>query len=252
MARNRRKKALYEVISKTWPKTEAGRLIEPMQPVVAEKEEPPAPTKPAEPGPEEARWPTRPNVVQVNAGRIEISIPYQIAIALLLGLVVMVLGAYRLGQASSPAEAEPTLRIVSPPDAPPTKPTKKEPTAKAPTAGSGKKNVAAEQQGDHVIVLVQFRGRDHLVPVQEYFSENGIETVIMPRANGWFFLVTKERFFDTEKPGGRGYAVKELIHRIGPSYAAPAGFEPFPRGFTDAYGRNISEWLFEDNTHGER
>jgi hypothetical protein len=239
MARSRRKKALYEVIGKTWPKSETGRLTEPLRPAEAEKKEPPAPKKPVDEEPAKAsRWPTRPDLVQVNAGRIEISIPYPIAIALLLGLVVMVLGAYRLGQASS--VAEPPARVASPPDPAP-KPTKTVTTDSAPAAGSGEENVAPETQGDHVIVLVQFRGRAHLVPVQEYFAENGIETVIKPEANGWYFLVTKERFFDTEKPGGRGYAVKDLIHRIGPSYVAPAGFEPFPRGFTDAYGDNISE-----------
>jgi hypothetical protein len=239
MARNRRKKALYEVISKGWPKTETGRLTEPLRPAEAENKDPPAPTEPAEAGPEKAsQWPKRPNMVQVNASRIEISIPYQIAIALLLGLVVMVLGAYRLGQASS--VAEPAAPVASPPD-PSHRPTKTETIDPEPTpAASGRESVATEP-GDHVIVLVQFRGRAHLVPPQEYFAENGIETEIVPKANGWYFLVTKERFFDTEKPGGRGYAVKDLIHRIGPSYVAPAGFEPFPRGFTDAYGMKISE-----------
>ena len=46
------------------------------------------------------KWRRKPRVVQYNNGRVEFSIPYQIGIAVVLGLVVVMLLAFRVGQRS--------------------------------------------------------------------------------------------------------------------------------------------------------
>src|SRR4030042_1733500 len=97
MAHNREKMALYEVMSKsTWPKPHADKALEPPpHPEGLNRDEHPI-AKLAAPG--RVRWLNRPRIVQFNAGRVEVSMPYQFAIALLLGLVLLILIAVRLGQ----------------------------------------------------------------------------------------------------------------------------------------------------------
>src|SRR4030042_702147 len=106
MTRNREKMALYEVMSKsTWPKPHADKALE--------QTPPPQPEAPAKPeglsrdehpiaklaAPGRVRWLNRPRIVQLNAGRVEVSMPYPLAIAVLLGFVLLILVAFRLGQA---------------------------------------------------------------------------------------------------------------------------------------------------------
>ncbi len=93
--------------------------------------------------------------------------------------------------------------------------------------------------GDHVIVIVQYRTREDLVPVQEFFAKNGIETVIEKRGK-YYFLLTKDRFGSPKKPGSEGYVMRERIRSIGENYEAPRGYETFgTKPFHDAYGMKL-------------
>ena len=101
MARNRRKKALYEVMSKARIKPGPGGTLEQKPPKKSDEDKPAVEEKPAVETPEvAAQWWKKPRIVQFNAGRIEFSIPYPLAVALLLGLILLALLAFRLGQQS--------------------------------------------------------------------------------------------------------------------------------------------------------
>jgi len=94
MARNRRKKGLYEVIGKGSSKPSYSKTLEQKE---SGKES--AAEGPTAQAPQMVRgWPKRPRIVQFNAGRIEISIPYQLAIAFFLFIILLVLVVFRLGR----------------------------------------------------------------------------------------------------------------------------------------------------------
>ena len=95
-------------------------------------------------------------------------------------------------------------------------------------------------KGDHVIVIATYTKREHLVPVQEYFRSNGIETEIMRRGS-YYLVVTKHRVESPRRTGTDGYQLLQKIRTIGAQYKAPGGFESFGRvPFQDAYGMKIS------------
>jgi len=241
MARYRRgKKALYEVMSKSPPKPGKGKAVEPLrskeskriqQPTIAKQDTSLSTRK--------AGWRRTPRLFQLNAGRIEISIPYQLAIALLLGLILIILVAFRLGQinqrANNPTpgmreadEINVADRASARMDSVPT------PTRALPPAAGGADST--ETKGDHVVVLVQYQQRSDLVPVQQYFAGYGIETEIFQQG-GWYFLITKDTYDNPEKNGTNGYFAKQKIIQLGVNYKAPAGYETFgTEPFHDAYG----------------
>ena len=258
MARNRGKKALYEVMSKARSRQGYGKTLEPMHPKKTEEEKPVA-----QPSKAMADWWKRPRIVQFNAGRFEFSVPYQAAIALGLVLVLLLLGSYRLGQNSVvPARA--------------TDESMQEPETVDPESAAGPETAGLEQpsapddktvsdqdatrvedvapdverevepvipKGNNVIVLVQFGRMPDLVPVQEHFAENGIETEIDFR-DGKYFLETVERYNNPANPGTDGFEAKKEIMRIGLLYKgkAPAGLESFEKHlFQDVYGRKVED-----------
>ena len=98
MARYRGKKALYEVMSKNRSKTGYGQTVEQIHPKKTEESKAAGATE-IKSAAEKPRNTTllwkKPRIIQVNAGRIEFSVPYQIAIALLLGLLLLILAAFR-------------------------------------------------------------------------------------------------------------------------------------------------------------
>ena len=108
MARNRGKKALYEVMSKAKVKPGAGKIVEPLHPKKAEEQlrqnrnEQPVVEKPQA----ATQWWTKPRMMQLHAGRIEFSLSYQIAIAIVLGLIALALIIFRLGQYSYRAQRQ--------------------------------------------------------------------------------------------------------------------------------------------------
>ena len=96
-------------------------------------------------------------------------------------------------------------------------------------------------KANNVIVLVEYKVKADLLPVQQHFANYGIETEII-KENDNYFLITKSRYENTEKPGTDGYKAKKKIIEVGTKYKgkAPAGYETFaPNFFRDAYGKKI-------------
>ena len=276
--RNRGKKALYEVMAEAKLKSseikpleqtpEPEKPVEDSQPIVQDKAEPavtempfsmPAPEPESEPSfqpeaisletapyvPENAAiWLKKRKMVQLNADKIDISIPYQLAIAVVLGLVLVLLVVFWLGQnsverqISSPAEKvmKPTVPAKA---APKVETPVKQPVVEAVKKPESPKPAAIGPTSDNRIVLAQYHSSRDLEPVQKYFADNGIDLVIEKRESG-FFLVTKNLYDNPAKVGTDGAAVKKKITDIGAGYKAPQGYESFaPKLFSDAYGEKV-------------
>jgi len=254
MARKRGKKALYEVMSKARNKPGYGKTLKKMRSKkpVEQKGEPVTNQKSAadvETSKAAAKWWRKPRIVQFNFGRIEFSMPYQLAVALVLGLILLVLASFWLGQryyltdqrATGSAEEMPQInqenlieqdaaKIMEPP---------------APVEDSTLLDikelepVKPKATGNNVIVLVEFGAHADLVPVREHFAEYGIETEIVME-NGRYFLQTKNRYDNPRTLGTDGYKVLQEIIKIGAQYKAPPNYEPFTQHlFSDAYGKLV-------------
>jgi hypothetical protein len=277
--RNRGKKALYEVMaeaklkpSETKPleqTPEPEKPVEDSQPIVQDEAEPavtevplsmPAPEPEPEPElsfqpeaipletapyvPENAAiWKKR-KMFQLNADRIDISIPYQLAIAVVLGLVLVLLVVFQLGQYSGERQiSSPAEKVVKPAvpakAVPKVETSVKQPVVEAVKKPESPKPAAIVPSGDNRIVLAQYHSSRDLEPVQKYFADNGIDLVIENR-DGRFFLVTKNHYDNPAKAGTDGAAVKNKITDIGAGYKAPQGYESFaPKLFSDAYGEKV-------------
>jgi hypothetical protein len=253
MARNRRKKALYEVMSKARNKPGYGRTLEKMRPKkpVEKKDEPVTKQKSAtdvETSKAAAKWWRKPRIVQFNVGRIEFSMPYQLAIALLLCLIVMFLVAFRLGQyyyltdqrvigsaEESPKISQENLTEQEVVDI-------REPPAPAEDStllDEELEPVKPKPTGNNVIVLVEFGSYADLVPVRDYFAMHNIETEIVME-NGRYFLQTKNRYDNPGTTGTDGYKALQEIIKVGAEYKAPPNYEPFTQHlFSDAYGKLV-------------
>jgi Na+-transporting methylmalonyl-CoA/oxaloacetate decarboxylase gamma subunit len=251
MARNREKKALYEVMRESWHKPSYDKTLEPLHP---EKtgEDKKSPARILIPLRKRAAvWLNKPRAVQFNAGRIEISIPYQYAILVFLGLVLLVLIAYRLGQISYRS----SQKVAGPAAKTPASVQKAAPKAMA--AVAPQKAAAAEEKtsvspviqkvepvkpkGDNRIVIQSYQLRADLEPVKQYFAEHGIETEII-KIDAWYYLVTKDKYENPGRPGTDGYLAKQKIIELGAKYKAPPGSETFgSQPFRDAYGKKFDE-----------
>ena len=252
MARDHRgKKALYEVMSKARSKPGYGRALQ-QPPAEKTGEDTPVAKQNIAGGTQKgtAKWWRKPRFVQLNAGRIEFSMPYQVAVAVGLVLVLVLLATYRLGQRSSalsgpqgpgqPGGQTPQVQKEAP-----TGPAASNvPQPSAPLESAPPKSEKVEPvkpAGTNVIVLVQYDAMADLLPVQAHFAENGIETEIVTE-NGQYFLQTKQRYQKTTTPGSDGYKAIERIKEVGALYKgkAPPGYEPFARRyFSDAYGKKV-------------
>ncbi|MHC4156277.1 MAG: hypothetical protein ACYST6_15340 [Planctomycetota bacterium] len=240
MARNRGKKALYEVIGKgSLPKLAAGEQ-EGQGPVEKPVADEPLVESPAVEKPAVTTWPKKPAIVQVNAGRIEFSLPYQIAIALLLGVVLVFLVVYRLGQMSyAAAPAETGVGVGSGQDDDTGKAAVVDRPGTVVPPSRAEMTQPAELGGKNAIVIVEYDKERDLRPVQEHFSRFGIETEIVPAPRGRYFLWTKERY-DTVGPGSRCDRDKQKIINVGALYKAERGYETFgTQPFDDAYPRKV-------------
>ncbi len=241
---SRKKKSLYEVIGKTRLKSSYGKTLEQPRPEKADKDEPT--TEPAVAVPERAaQWPRKPRIVQFNAGRIEISIPYQLAIAFLLFIILLALVVFRLGQLKERVGGSAVKIQKNNPELT----GQKEVAGRGQTTDTNKKippnNEKAkvvESTGNNGIVIQTYQFRAHLVPVQEHFTRFDIETEIIPIDNQWG-LVTKARYEeDPKKPGTDGYIAKQKIIELGAKYKAPQGYETFgAKSFETAYGMKFDD-----------
>jgi len=183
-------------------------------------------------------------MVQFNDGRIDMSIPYSLAVAVLLAAVLLLLVVFRFGLrlAEAPASASAHNSSTSQANANP-RPIRKPPEIQSPayTENTENNGTTTRSGGDNVIVLVQYNQRRDLLPVQRHFSQYGIATEIISK-NGEYFLITEERFHNTNTPGTPGYQVIQKIAEIGAQYKnkAPQGYETFaPNYFSDAYGKKL-------------
>lgn len=242
MARNRRRRPFYEVIKDAHLKRGSDKQLQQLPSAGAE-----SPTEAgSQPQAPAFVWPRRPRLVQINAGKVEISVPYQVAVAAVLGVVVLLLLAFRLGQWQARARQErvfpaETGWVAPKPDVP--APDMSGPTAERTTVerpGPRSRQIKMlEARGDNCIVIQEYGTRADLVPVQKYFARHGIETEIQQDGNV-YFLVTWNLYENPEKKGTDGYEVKQRIIQLGRNYKAPPGRETFARHlFSDAYGKKV-------------
>ena len=175
--------------------------------------------------------------------------PYQLAVALVLGFILLVLAAFRLGQEYYPTDQRAISTAAERPQINRRTPIERdvadirEPPAPVEdsTLLDEVKSTQPTSTGNNVIVLVQYEARADLVPVQAHFAEYGIDTEIMMES-GRYFLQTKNRYDNPGTPGTDGYKVKQKIIEVGAKYKgkAPPSFETFaPNFFSDAYGKKI-------------
>ncbi|MHC4212362.1 MAG: hypothetical protein ACYSWP_03205 [Planctomycetota bacterium] len=240
MARNRRKKALYEVIKKDSPKDSMSGRSGPLRPDPVESTFEVPGELPKVPVVEQATdWPRKPLLVQLGTGRIDFSLPYPFAAAVVLALLLLLVLVYRAGQLSGtvgpvPVTTDPAVEVPS--------------GWKAPvfdnSAGSGgevsKSPVVSGSGGDNVIVLQEYPAYADLLPARKHFNDNGIEVEVRQVGNS-YLLISKARY-DTFSVGSAGYAALARIKEIGALYAgkAPDGYETFaPHYFSDAYGKKV-------------
>ena len=173
MLRNSKRKALYEVIGRAGLKTSYEPLHSHNGPDVAPTADVPAPP------PSVIRWKRKPAVVQFNAGRLEFSIQYQFAVAILLGVFLLVVVTFRLGQwsgAGRSAGGSAAEQAASAGNAQqPSRAVESSPAASVTTG---------QQSGRNRIVIQMYQVRAQLEPVRDYFDKAGVETEIIDR-NNW-------------------------------------------------------------------
>jgi len=199
MVHNTNKKALYEVIGRAGSKPG----YEQLHPNGTAGEIPS--TNPVTP-PNVVRWVIKPGIIQFNAGRIELSIPYQVAIVITLGMLLAAVVLFRLGQrignrdvstntpvairpvVNKPVESKPVMPKPVMLDTPVVKQPAEQDTSVAPAGAVGPIST-----GRNRIVLKVFQVRSHLEPAKEYFDKLGVATEIVEK-NNWYYLVTKNKY----------------------------------------------------------
>jgi hypothetical protein len=95
--------------------------------------------------------------------------------------------------------------------------------------------------GGNRIVIQAYKLSEHLEPVRRYFARAGVGTEIR-EVDGWYYLVTTEKYDSVDKPGSDGYRAKQRIIELGAQYRAPPGYETFGRRpFHDCYGKKFND-----------
>ncbi len=240
MARYRGKKSLYEVMGKNWPKPKYDKSLRKLHPDKMLAEDPKSVKSSVPPAGRAAHWPRKPKIVQFNAGRIEISLPYTIAITLALGVILVVLVVFRLdeirslGRISAGKVLNGLRKSVGA--------EKEQPEVGERIPPDRVENETVATTGNNRIVIQTYHDRADLEPVQTYFGHYGIETKIIPIDNQWI-LVTKAKYEEKpEKPGTDGYVALKNIIELGAKYKAPPGYEPFgAKSFETAYGMKFED-----------
>ncbi len=256
--RSRKKKALYEVIGKSRPKSGSAKQLESLHPERCYRNEVGlgADDLPESGSIDEVRWSKKPKMVQFNAGRIEISISYQLAIALILGVVLLLLVVFRLGQltllnsskavnsAVEMTKKLPETVINKPVEATMQLPNLAEQTPlpeKVQVKTAVVENVLVDASKSNRIVIQTYQNRVHLEPVKKYFAGFGIKTEIR-KIDNWYYLVTSNKYDNPQKAGTDGYRARQEIIKIGANYKAPQGYETFgSKPFSDAYGKKFND-----------
>lgn len=218
--------------------------------------------RPAPPSRTPLWWRLKP--LQLNEGRIEISVSYHIGIAVVLAVILVILAGFRLGQKFPGAKAKAAVQTKAPaPAAPPNAATETTAvkTPQTPTQGTASPTSGPTQpSGDNWIVLAVRPNIADLEPVKEHFaksgialgiceleslrqwlSQNGLTAAGLPSGDG-FILVTSDLYHNPQNPDTDGYRMKQKIAAVGATYKAQKGRDPFtPKLFKDAYGMKISK-----------
>ncbi len=248
MARYKRGKiALYEVLSKSNYKSSHNKTLENLHPEKPAEVEPIVDTTEQSTPQLATQWWRKPRIFQFNAGRVEFSMPYPVGIGLVLGIVLMVLVAFRLGQFTNPNRRE-----VNETGKEAFKTEQKNPIRQLPVvkpeitkkvekiAPADAKATFTSAKANNVLVIVEYSRQADLVPVQKHFAELGIQTEIA-NWSGKYFLITKDRY-ESFVLGSDGDKARQKIIDAGAKYKgkAPEGYESFaPRYFNDPYGKKI-------------
>jgi hypothetical protein len=268
MAKNRGKKALYEVMSKARAKQGYGKTLERMHLKKTEEVKPAIeqPKPDAEKAKAAADWWKKPRIAQFNAGRFEFSVPYQVAIVLGLVLVTLLLASYRLGQnsvvpgqlaADEPGqevetiEQESTAELATANMPEPALPVEYVPPTQDMSPNEDVTRDVEEEvepvkpKGKNAIVIARSGRIVDLHPVVEHFATHGIALKIDSLEGGQYLLQTKEQYErDPAIPGTDGFEAKREIISVGALYKgkAPTGCDTFaPHYFSDAYGRKVED-----------
>jgi hypothetical protein len=155
MVRNAKKKSLYESIISARSKPVYEQVPhKPAQNNTTEKTVPAIETSPAS-----AMWAKRLKYVQAITGRLEFSVPYTVGIAIILGLILLLLLVFRLGQWSGAKSVRQPAKVDA------------EIISQAATAPA-----ATTSTGKNRIVLKVFQERTQLEPLKEYFDGMGFAT----------------------------------------------------------------------------
>ena len=230
MVRNAKRKSLYESIISARSKPVYEQVQQkPAQTVTTEKT-----VSAIETSPVSAMWANRLKYVQAIAGRLEFSVPYTVGIAAILGLILVMLLIFRLGQWSGARAAKYGDTAA-----------KQSAKADAEIVSQAATAETTASAGKNRIVIQVFQVRTQLEPVKEYFNRMGVATEILER-NGWYYLVTKNKYDGVEKPDSDGYLAKQKIVELGAGYKAPAGYETFRKAgaagaFSDAFGMKFDD-----------
>ncbi|MCK4886100.1 MAG: hypothetical protein KAS96_01865 [Planctomycetes bacterium] len=249
MKRPSKRMALYEVMGKKESKSFLKKSLEPLKPTEKEKKViPPISSLPEKSSEKPVKWANKPKFLQLNAGRVEMSIPYQVAIAVILVAFVVVLMAFRFGKASGNQNAAvkaaaPVKKIAEKPVYRPVSKPKVEssdlPIGLAAKESAPKPVLPAVSTGGSNIVVQTLRSRNDLEPVKDYFAGHGIATEIK-KVKSWYYLVTVNKYESLKKTGSQGNNMLKRIVELGAGYKAPQGFESFrvkgKTPFRDAYG----------------
>lgn len=240
MARKHKKMALYEVFSKSGSKSRQSKGLERLHPadsskVTIEKQDSEISRTTSAVGPLKIK----PRIWQLNQGRIEISIPYQLAIALLLGLILLIVVAFRLGQVQSMSDLAVPVKVLEQPDF--------DNLAEAEDVDKSEFEAASElvsetgsseSVGNNRIVIQTWKDENQLIPVQAYFNSYGIDTEIR-KVGQRYYLITKAKYENPKRSGTDGYEARQKIIEIGAGYVPPPGFGSFD--FKSAYGMKFDD-----------
>ncbi len=244
MERHKRaRRSLYEVMTQSRQKRNYDRAVERLRPENAEQQDSAVQKTGIASSKLSLKWWRRPRMLQFNAGKIEFSISYPIAVAAVLGIILLVLLVFRIGQyysseGDNPVVPAPVSRKPEP--GRPDSSTMQNAGLSQNVTPVEKKVETPESTGGNVIVLVEYPRRTDLVPVQKHFAQSGIQTEVV-NWGGKYFLITKD-MFEGFGAGSDGYKAKRKIIDVGALYKgkAPEGYETFaPQFFSDAYGRKI-------------
>lgn len=255
MKRPPKRMALYEVIGKKQSKPLFEKNLVPLKTPEKEKKViQPISSLPEKSTEKAVKWPNKPKFLQLNAGRVEMSIPYQLAVVFVLVAFVVVLAAFRFGKASvtksvavvkAPAVVKKVVeQPVYKPVVEPEVKSSDLPVGLVAKESSQETPVPPTNVDGSNIVIQALRSRNDLEPVKDYFAGHGIATEIKT-VKSWYYLITVNKYESLSEAGSPGNDMLKKIIELGVGYNAPQGFESFrvkgKTPFQDAYGMKFED-----------